>query len=62
MRGYGDLPLPVPVTPDLQPVPGVSTDDSGMSVVTVVGSQPTIPAWLWIVLAAGALWYFGSRK
>lgn len=61
MRGFGDIDLPVPVTPDIQPVPGVSTDDTGMSVVTVVGSQPTIPAWAWIVLLGAAL-YFGSRK
>jgi hypothetical protein len=62
MRGYGDLNLPVPITPDIQPVPGVSTDDSGMSVVTVVGTPSTgLPWWVW-VLGIGALIYFGGRK
>lgn len=32
------------------PTAGVSTDDSGMSVVTVTGSQaPNLPWWFWPV-------------
>lgn len=65
-RGLGALALdydvnltPVPVDiPDVSYIPGldtptagVSTDDSGMSVVTVVGSQaPTLPWWFWPVM------------
>lgn len=41
------------------PTAGVSTDDSGMSVVTVVGSQG-LPWWAWGLLAAGV--YYGVSR
>jgi hypothetical protein len=70
---WGDIPFadpgvvlqPVPVNlPDISNLPGlnppsagVSTDDAGMSVVTVTAPPSTaVPGWIWVALAGLALY------
>jgi hypothetical protein len=67
-RGFGDVSLaPVGIDiPDVSDIPGlndpsgVSTDNSGMSVVTVTGSQG-LPWWGWLAIIGGAIYFFNRR-
>lgn len=41
--------------------PAITTDDSGMSVVTIEGNQG-LPWWAWVLIAGGLYYMFQAKS
>jgi MYXO-CTERM domain-containing protein len=42
--------------------PNITTDSSGMSVVTVTATDTALPWWAWLALLAAGVYWMGRRS